>query len=405
MVAAQGTQPVRSSWEVDCEHSVDDLVRRIPLRHLQALDRDAGHTPIFLSKNFRSNRACFVPRCFRAVVDDFASREETHALWSHLEPQYGRPHAEEVTRGRSSHTSGEHFIGITAAMFPAGLLHNITSRMAAYLEQEHGARGLYVSHTNSRGEWRFYQNASRGREAARRRQAELIEGRLVKHGHIDAARPTTWHYTCLLYIGEHEPEHFAGGETLLIDEVERSSGTVRAGTLVEARRGRMLAFSSGAENVHAALEATYGYRAIMQIWFGCDERSSSQHRGGRLDAHKSRGAEPQVARPAVVATAQTRSDITGLEAAAASLEQLTEGTRARLGNDNGPDHATNMPSSPAAAPSGPNMATDMPSSPAAAPPSGVASSVTFTAAAPSGPSLSGVAGKADVQHVHLNEEL
>ena len=177
MVAAQGTQPVRSSWEVDCEHSVDDLVRRIPLRHLQALDRDAGHTPIFLSKNFRSNRACFVPRCFRAVVDDFASREETHALWSHLEPQYGRPHAEEVTRGRSSHTTGEHFIGITAAMFPAGLLHNITSRMAAYLEQEHGARGLYVSHTNSRGEWRFYQNASRGREAARRRQAELIEGR------------------------------------------------------------------------------------------------------------------------------------------------------------------------------------------------------------------------------------
>lgn len=38
-------------------------------------------------------------------------------------------------------------------------------------------------------------------------------------GHIDAARPTEWHYTCLLYVGQHEPDRFAGGETLLIDRV------------------------------------------------------------------------------------------------------------------------------------------------------------------------------------------
>ena len=35
------------------------------------------------------------------------------------------------------------------------LLANITSRMARYLEDEMGARGVKVSHLNSRGEWRY----------------------------------------------------------------------------------------------------------------------------------------------------------------------------------------------------------------------------------------------------------
>ena len=130
------------------------------------------------------------------------------------------------------------------------------------------SKGVQVSHTNSRGEWAFLKNHTAGVADAQARQDELLRGEFTRrYGHIDAARPVLWHYTCLLYVGEHHPSQFAGGETLLIDSVDHRTGRVRRGLLVEPRRGRLLAFSSGAENVHSALEATFGYRSLIQMVF------------------------------------------------------------------------------------------------------------------------------------------
>lgn len=253
------SEVVHQDWPVACEHGTAALEKRIPLRWIQSLDSRPEQTPIFHEKNWRTTRPCFdgTP-CFRAVRDDFATPEELHELWRGIEPQYGR-----------QNDNGEHFIGIQDSFFRRGLLPNITGRMARFLETEMGARGVVVSHTNSRGEWRFHSNLTRGREQADGRRSQMQRGTYRgRRGHIDAARPVEWHYTCLLYVGEHEPERFAGGETVLVDTVD-TRGHLVGGLVVEPRRGRLLAFTSGSENVHTALEATYGYRGIMQIWFAC----------------------------------------------------------------------------------------------------------------------------------------
>jgi len=262
-------EPVRKSWAVDCEHGLEPLAKRIPMTLMGALSRPAPErTPIFLPKNFRTLRRCFVPQCFRAVVDDFATEAETQALWTSLEPKYERPtfNASGLRSPRGEHADGAHFISVTADMFPAGLLENITSRMAAYLETEHGAKRLYVSHTNSRGEWRFKSDLASGHEEAARRQAKLRQGDPVMvTGHIDAARPTNWHYTCLLYMGEHERDRFAGGETLIIDRARTGDdGGVTAGLCSWSLAAGVCSLSAVARKMcillserHMAIEVSY----------------------------------------------------------------------------------------------------------------------------------------------------
>lgn len=254
---------IHQDWQIECEHGVEALAARIPLAHIQSLSTPPESTPIFQPEHFRTTRPCFDgTSCFRAVRDDFATPEEIADLWRGVEEHYQRKGA----------TDGEMYVGIQAGYFRHGLLGNITARMAGFLEDEMGARGVVVSHTNSRGEWRFRQNVSQGHSHAQQRREQLLRGEFSRRrGHIDAARPIYWHYTCLLYIGDHDAQRFAGGETLLIDKVN-TRGQVRGGLLVEPRRGRLLAFSSGSENVHTALEATHGFRSLIQVWFKCEPR-------------------------------------------------------------------------------------------------------------------------------------
>ena len=290
-----------ATWDIPCEHSAEQLSARIRLHHLQAMGSPVEQTPVFQANKLRTTRECFRgTRCFRAVRDDFVSVEEAVAIWEGIEPHYERAGA----------TDGEKFIGIRPEYVqPAGLFRNVTTRMAAFLEEQMGARNVRVSHTNSRGEWRFTNDLDAGRAAAARRQELVRSGRYnQRKGHIDAARPTSWLFTCLLYVGRHGEDEFAGGETLLIDEVGETDGSVRRGLLVEPRRGRLLAFSSGIENVHTALTATHGYRSLIQVWFTCDDvvvpenndkakhpassESSSAADGGATDAAPRAGSMP-----------------------------------------------------------------------------------------------------------------
>ena len=256
---------VNQDWNITCTHTSSQLDARIPLRFIHALQTGEEVAPIFQPHNFRTTRPCFQgTRCFRAVRDNFINQDEAEEMLRGLKSVYDRPKGQKV---------GEHFVSIHAKLFPAGFLDNITSRMKTFLEDEMGAVGVRVSHTNSRGEWAFQNNLTAGIAEAGERQEQLLSGAFSRRrGHIDAARPVYWHYTCLLYVGEHGASQFAGGETLLIDEVERRHGNVRSGLLVEPRRGRLLAFSSGAENVHTALEATYGFRSLIQVWFSCEPK-------------------------------------------------------------------------------------------------------------------------------------
>lgn len=94
-----------------------------------------------------------------------------------------------------------------------------------------------------------------------------------------------------------------------------AKGYVTAGMLVEPRRGRLLAFSSGSENVHAALQATHGYRALIQVWWGCRDPLAP-----RAD---------QAAR-ATVGRTPAAPLLTKDEALAQSLEQAEDAATARL---------------------------------------------------------------------------
>lgn len=263
-----------TTWDMQCQHYVEQLAARIPLSHMQAMNSPPEATPLFEPKNLRTTRECFrgTP-CFRAVRDNFVSHDEAAAIWTGIEPHYER----------GMDRNGEKFISIRPEYVqPAGLLGRVTARMAKFLEDEMGARNVRVAHTNSRGEWRLTSNLTAGRAAAARRQQRLLAGTYSERkGHIDSARPTNWHYTCLLYVGEHGDDEFAGGETLLVDEVYPSDGAIRRALLVEPRRRRLLAFTSGIENVHTALTATHGYRSLIQVWFKCDDKVSIKAAVGR----------------------------------------------------------------------------------------------------------------------------
>lgn len=267
-----------SVWNVDCTHTPEALHSRIRLEWIHGAD-DAADIPLW--KTPRTRFGCFAPRCFRAVHDDFASPQESRDLWRGLEPRYGR-----------TNRRGEQFTSIREQHFDDGLLARITSRMAALLVEQYGAVRPKISHLNTIGHWALDEDVAAGAgadysaaapafEQAAERRARVLAGRFAgARGHIDAARPTQWLWTCLLYVGPHD--ELAGGETLLIDEaVDLVSSTGRVpqvaaskGLLVEPRRGRLLVFTSGAENVHSALPIFGGHRALIQVWWTCDDSAA-----------------------------------------------------------------------------------------------------------------------------------
>ena len=105
--------------------------------------------------------------------------------------------------------------------------------------------------------------------------------------HINAVRSRHWRYTAIIFLSSSlgsgntrndTSEQVIGGGTAFVratDEV----GRLKNGTLVLPRKGRVVLFSTGTENVHRVLPVVAGFRAIIQTQWARGEPSSSHPTG------------------------------------------------------------------------------------------------------------------------------
>ena len=93
------------------------------------------------------------------------------------------------------------------------------------------------------------------------------------HPHVDMANTRHYHYSGLLYLSSHG-DNFSGGEFAFLKRRGGSADDEDAEDehVVLPRSGRLLAFSSGHENLHVVRRVTSGTRYVFSMWFSCDPR-------------------------------------------------------------------------------------------------------------------------------------
>lgn len=82
------------------------------------------------------------------------------------------------------------------------------------------------------------------------------------HPHVDKETYEHFHYTSLLYLSDFSRD-FEGGRFLFIDKDNVNS-------TVEPRKGRVLMFTSGSENLHAVEKVESGTRYALTVSFTCN---------------------------------------------------------------------------------------------------------------------------------------
>ncbi|KAF7386953.1 hypothetical protein HZH66_011405 [Vespula vulgaris] len=82
------------------------------------------------------------------------------------------------------------------------------------------------------------------------------------HPHIDKETYEYFHYTSLLYLNDFDRD-FEGGKFMFINKNNVNS-------TVEPRKGRVLMFTSGSENLHAVEKIRSGTRYALTISFTCN---------------------------------------------------------------------------------------------------------------------------------------
>eukprot|EP00747_Dinoflagellata_sp_TGD_P036298 gnl/TRDRNA2_/TRDRNA2_138396_c0_seq1.p1 gnl/TRDRNA2_/TRDRNA2_138396_c0~~gnl/TRDRNA2_/TRDRNA2_138396_c0_seq1.p1 ORF type:complete len:230 (-),score=58.76 gnl/TRDRNA2_/TRDRNA2_138396_c0_seq1:45-734(-) len=119
------------------------------------------------------------------------------------------------------------------------------------------------------------------------------------HTHIDATQYGTFAYTTLLYFNTQRKD-FEGGEFVFDD----ASG----GEAVEPREGRLVIFSSGAENPHRVQKVTRGARMVLTAAFTCNEEKAAAlpafPRDGREGGRGGEGADSPEAAAAAAEKAE-----------------------------------------------------------------------------------------------------
>merc|ERR1739845_152708 len=83
------------------------------------------------------------------------------------------------------------------------------------------------------------------------------------------------------YMGNSVGEDFGGGELAFND--------ADADRIVRPLAGRLVAFSSGLENLHRVQPMTWGRRYTLAVWFTC----SAQHAHPSLSSH-AEGEKPMI---------------------------------------------------------------------------------------------------------------
>lgn len=86
------------------------------------------------------------------------------------------------------------------------------------------------------------------------------------HPHVDKHTYESFHYTSLLYLSGYKRE-FTGGRFVFIDGPDNKTHSI-----IEPKRGRIAAFTSGAENLHQVELVGSGTRFAMTISFTCNPK-------------------------------------------------------------------------------------------------------------------------------------
>lgn len=125
--------------------------------------------------------------------------------------------------------------------------------------------------------------------------------------HVDKANIASYDWSALVYFNSVD-EDYEGGELMFHDD--------DADRLVRTVAGRLVAFSSGLENVHRVRQMTRGSRYALIMWFTCSE----QH------AHPSLGRQPPGSRkapsPSNFKVDELLEDIADFEASAKEESEL-----------------------------------------------------------------------------------
>ncbi|XP_012270421.1 2-oxoglutarate and iron-dependent oxygenase domain-containing protein 3-like [Orussus abietinus] len=82
------------------------------------------------------------------------------------------------------------------------------------------------------------------------------------HPHVDKETYKSFHYTSILYLSDYDRD-FEGGRFIFVDQNN-------VNTTMQPRKGRVLMFTSGSENLHAVEKVTSGTRYALTISFTCD---------------------------------------------------------------------------------------------------------------------------------------
>jgi hypothetical protein len=99
---------------------------------------------------------------------------------------------------------------------------------------------------------------------------EVNHDHVYWNAHVDKANIASYDYSALLYLNGN----FEGGHFSFVDsDVDR---------WVQPKCGRLLAFSSGFENLHRVEKVLSGKRFVLAMWFTCSEKHGYQKYSAKL---------------------------------------------------------------------------------------------------------------------------
>lgn len=131
------------------------------------------------------------------------------------------------------------------------LYKSIMQRVKSYIESELGVSNIYLTKPS------FFSRITSA--PAKTEHDEYW------HPHVDKKQYGSFLYTALIYLST-QGEEFEGGSFHFIDGQQRIS--------VQPKRGRLVVFTSGDENVHAVEKVKKGNRYALTIAFTCDKKQS-----------------------------------------------------------------------------------------------------------------------------------
>jgi hypothetical protein len=203
--------------------------------------------------------------CGRLVVDGFASDAEVSALRAiagrgmALGGGSGGPTILDLQSGALS--LEDKFIDVWYALNVTGRppftkselkpYTDIVDRAATLLQREFGSEGLQLTAPT------FFSRISADRPP-------VIPNDEYWHSHVDTLQYGSFVLTSLLYLSDAKTD-FRGGD-LVFDAHEG-----RSAARVAPRRGRLVAFSSGAELPHHVTRVTDGVRLALTVAFTCSK--------------------------------------------------------------------------------------------------------------------------------------